>query len=109
MPLDLVCTFIHKIIQRRCIGIIHFPEAARFPNIPVLAGRKVNFTLRLQSQLTLTLRPAIYFTPRKSQLRQLRQLTVRLTVSPPPPHSVWTLKQPLSFSYLILSYLFSFA
>ena len=26
--------------------ITHFLEAARFPKVPVLAGRKVNFTLR---------------------------------------------------------------
>jgi len=53
---------------------MHFLEAAWFPNTPVLAGHKVNFTLR----------PAksgdTYFTPRKSQLFQL---TVRLNMSPP--------------------------
>jgi len=26
---------------------MHFPEPAQFLNVPVLAGRKVNFTLRL--------------------------------------------------------------
>ena len=83
-------------MQQRHIPIMHFLEAARFPKAPVLAGCKVNFTLRPAKSADT------YFTPSKSLLCQL---TVRLTASPPPPHSVWALKQPLSLSYLILSYL----
>ena len=40
--------------------ITHFLEAARFPKAPVLAGRKVNFTLRpAKSAVRLTASPPL--------------------------------------------------
>ena len=62
---------------------MHFLEAARFPKALVLAGRKVNFTLR----------------PAKSADFQVDR------VSSPPPHGVRAHSHYLILSYLICSHL----
>ena len=54
---------------------MHFLEAGRFLNALDLAGRKVN----------------LLYAPQKSAVSADSQVD-RL---PPPPHSVWALKQPL--------------
>ena len=76
---------------------MHFLEAARFPNAPVLVGHKVNFTLRpaKSADTYFTVRNLLY-SPQKSAVSADCQVD-----RVPPPHSVWALKQPLSLSYLL--------
>ena len=87
---------------------MHFLEDARFPKAPVLARRKVNFYFtRAKSADRVPPPPHSVWAPPPHLVEGggLQYICTLLL----PPHSVWALKQPLSLSYLILSYLFSFA
>ena len=85
--------------------ITHFLEAARLPKVPVLAGRKVNLTLRLPRRPVPALAPLArpgcglqYVWPAPS----CSPLTV---FGPWNNHSHYLILSYLILSYLILSYL----
>ena len=95
-----------EVLEFVCNGDVyyHFLEAAQFPKAPVLAGCKVNFTLRPAKRPVPALAPLV-------EEGGLAHAGCGLQVDRVPPshltpsHSVWALKQPLSLSYLISSYL----
>ena len=76
--------------------ITHFLEAARFPKAPVLAGHKVNFTLRPAKRQVPALAPLV-----KGGGWHARGVGCRLTVSPPPSQCLG----PETAIVIILSYL----